>query len=267
MSFIARGGNNIMLSEERYAKIIEILQDKNFIKISEMMRDFGVSHETARRDLEALQEKGIAKRVHGGAVYTPQVTLQAKSDFAQFRSENQVVAEAAAKLVKPGMSVYLDNGRTMTYLASNLKNTKNLSIVTVNLLAVTELSSSKDIDLYLLGGKVEHDEFLTTGKQTERNFKSYNFDILFRSCAGVNLSNGYISDYDDFGLSWELLREHTKKLVLVMNSGKLNKEYFSNLFSLKDVDAIVVDSNITPEQEEALREFGVELIIAPMEQQ
>ncbi len=58
-----------MLFEERYSQIVKLLEEKEFLKTSEMMDTFGISHETARRDLEVLQERGYARRIRGGAVY------------------------------------------------------------------------------------------------------------------------------------------------------------------------------------------------------
>ena len=95
-------------------------------------------------------------------------------------------------------------------------------------------------------------------------FSELNVDIAFISCAGLDLQQGYITDYDDLGLSRFLIRNHAEKLVLVINSEKLHSRAFSNVFPLAQVDAIVIDERLSLEDEETLRGLGPEIIIAPM---
>ena len=257
-----------MLSEERRAKTIEMLKERNFLKVSELIDEFGVSHETVRRDLEELHGLGILKRVHGGAVYTAKgVDPTVSSAHSSYSVENQVVASYAASMVKPGMIIYIDNGRTMTNLASRLKEIPNLTIVTPNLQVVLELAGCSGIDLYLLSGKVDMDEFCTCGKSAEKSFEMYNVEYAFMSCGGLDLSTGNINDLDDFGLSRHVIRKHSDKLVLVLSSGKLNKKYLANLANLRSVDTVIIDSNISEEDEELLRGYVQDVVVVPMDQQ
>ena len=251
-----------MLFEERYSQIIKLLEEKEFLKTSEMMDTFGISHETARRDLEVLQERGFARRIRGGAVYTqPKEKSQSNHEY-EFHRENLAVAKVASRMVKPGSFIYLDAGRTMTHMAGFLKNTPNINIVTPNMLIVNEIGNSQNIKLHLLGGVYDCDEFVLRGFQTEQSFRHYNFDFSFMSCGGISLASGKINDYDNTGLSRELIREQSKKFVMIMNSSKINKFYPMNLFEVQKLDTVIVDSNITPEDEEVLRSLVPELIIA-----
>ena len=84
------------------------------------------------------------------------------------------------------------------------------------------------------------------------------------SCAGIDLKQGYITDYDDLVISRDLIREHSDRMVLLLNSDKLHTRAFSNLCPLSMLDTIIVDERISPEHEEILRSTGVELIIAPI---
>ena len=82
------------------------------------------------------------------------------------------------------------------------------------------------------------------------------------SCGGISLTSGKINDYDNTGLSRNLIRHHSKNFVMIMNSSKINKFYPMNLFEVQKLDAVIVDSNITPDDEEVLRSLVPELIIA-----
>ncbi len=256
-----------MLAQERYDLISRVLNEKNTIKVSEVMQLCNVSHETARRDLETLQEQGIAKRVHGGAVLMSQsgTTSPVPTEYPyRFYSGNMSVAKAAAGLVRAGDTILLDAGRTVSHLAHYIRDIPDLFVVTPNLLVINELRDGS-VHLHGLAGELSHDEYCFTGKLTQTTFSSFNVDIAFISCAGLDLKQGFLTDYDDVGLSRALVREHSTRMVLLLNSAKLRVRAFSNLCPLTLMDTIVVDDRISPEEEEMLRSFGPEVIIAPMQ--
>ena len=259
-----------MLAQERYDLISRVLLEKSTIKVSEVMQLCKVSHETARRDLETLQENGLAKRVHGGAVLIPQeessstpIHYATPKFQKQFHAGNLAAAKTASHMVRSGSTILLDAGRTMAHLAHYVRDTSDLSVVTPSLLVINELSDT-EVNLYSLGGSLYHEEYTYYGKITHSNLELFNVDIAFISCAGLDLQQGYITDYDDLGLSRFLIRNHAEKLVLVINSEKLHSRAFSNVFPLAQVDAIVIDERLSPEDEETLRGLGPEIIIAPM---
>ncbi|MBE6918818.1 MAG: DeoR/GlpR transcriptional regulator [Ruminococcaceae bacterium] len=252
-----------MLAQERSDLICRVLMDKRTIKVSEVMQLCGVSHETARRDLETLQEEGIVKRVHGGAVLIQQDELSALAPVAphQTHSGNISVAKEASRLIRPGSTVYIAPGRTMAHLAHFVKDVADLSVVTPSLLVINELSGS-GVNVFALGGNLWHDEGYFGGKQTSADMAIYNVDIAFISCGGLDLATGTLMDYDDNNFSHSLLRSHSNKLVLLLNSEKLHIRTFSNVGNINIVDCVIVDSRITPEDADALRAIAKKVIIA-----
>ena len=257
-----------MILEERYAEIEKKLKDANYIKVSEIMETFQVSHETARKYLEELQERGIAKRVRGGAVYSGN-SNDSNTSFQkrnlEFRKENAVASFGAAKMVKPGDMVYLDGGMTMAQLAIYLRNIPDVTVITNNLIVINELCDCNNITLYSLSGRYDIENGGYYGPQTEKSLEFFNFDIAFISCAGLSLKQEYVNDFDDRCISRNLLKRHSEKLVLVLNSGKINKKFFSNQFPINELDDIFVDSNIEKDEAEALSRIGVNLHIMPMD--
>lgn len=256
-----------MLAQERYDLITRVLTEKKSIKVSEVMKLCNTSHETARRDLEALQEQGIAKRVHGGAVVAIPPSSSSGADTSRYSqhsySSNMSVAKAALDLVHPGDTILLDAGRTVSHLAHFIRDLPDLFVVTPNLLVINELRDGR-VHLHGLAGELSHDEYCFTGKMTQATFSAFNVDTSFISCAGIDLKQGYITDYDDLGISRSLIREHSDRMVLLLNSDKLHTRAFSNLCPISMLDTVIVDERISPEHEEILRSTGVEVIIAPI---
>ncbi len=257
-----------MILEERYTTIEKRLKDFNYIKVSEIMEAFQVSHETARKYLEVLQERGIAKRVRGGAVFSGSATdanprFQKRS--LEFRKENAVAAFGAAKMVKPGDMVYLDGGMTMAQLAIYLRDIPDITIITNNLIVINELCDCRNVTIYSLSGRYDIETGGYYGPQTEKSLSFFNFDVAFISCAGLSLKQEYVNDFDDRCISRELIKRHAEKLVLVLNSGKINKKFFSNQFPISELDDIFVDSNIEKDEAADLTRIGVNLHIMPMD--
>ena len=264
---ICRG--EVLLAQERYDTILRILIEKNTIKVSEIMEVCGVSHETARRDLEVLQENGFAKRVHGGAVLIPQnlpdngMRFNARSIRKKLHTENLAVAATAAKLINSGDTVFLDAGTTMGYLAENLQNATDLSILTPSIYVINALGGMKN-KVICLGGVLSSEEQCFIGIITHTTLSSFYIDKAFISCAGLRLENDALTDYDIDGISRKLIRERAAEMILVMNSDKLHNRAFVEVFSLSGIDTLVVDAHICSEDADAIRQKGINLIIAPL---
>ncbi|MBR6347737.1 MAG: DeoR/GlpR transcriptional regulator [Spirochaetales bacterium] len=257
-----------MILEERYTTIENKLKKNNFVKVSEIMDSFEVSHETARKYLEVLQERGIAKRIRGGAMYAgarPEGNSHLQRRTFEFHRENAVASYAASKLVKPGDVVFLDGGMTMAQLALYLRDIPSITVVTNNLIVINELNQCPNIDIYSLSGRYDIESGAYYGSQTEKSLAFFNVDIAFISCAGLSLKQEYVNDYDDRCVNRYIVKQHSEKIVLVLNSSKINKKHFSNQFPIKDLDEIFIDSNIDADEEQILRAMGVELHVIPID--
>jgi len=110
------------LSEERHQIILETLEARGSITVNEMVERFGVSEMTIRRDLDALERRGLLRRVHGGAVldrgrsYEPPFVARAVENL----SAKQQIAKAAVALIENGDSIILDVGTTTYEIARQL---------------------------------------------------------------------------------------------------------------------------------------------------
>src|ERR1700724_2851327 len=107
-------GVNLILSIERQQKILDELRMNGSVRVSALMNTFTASESTIRRDLEELEKQDLIKRVHGGAVYMPHMSMEA-SNFDKeivFSDEKDVIGKYAANLVKDHSTLILDAGTT-----------------------------------------------------------------------------------------------------------------------------------------------------------
>ncbi|GAB3953746.1 hypothetical protein GCM10027614_59630 [Micromonospora vulcania] len=151
-----------MLAQQRQAAILERVRATGGVRVTELATEFGVSDMTIRRDLEALHERGLLAKVHGGATVagpssTDEPGFHAKS--VRQLSEKAAIADRAAQLVRPGAAVALSAGTTTAELARRLVDVPGLTVVT-NSLPVAEILHA--------GGRPDQTVVLTGGVRTRR---------------------------------------------------------------------------------------------------
>ncbi|MBO4388462.1 MAG: DeoR/GlpR transcriptional regulator [Spirochaetales bacterium] len=255
-----------MIAQERYEVILQMLKESNVIRIQSIAEKLNVSNETARRDLETLQDQKLLKRVHGGAMLTDQVqnipgTARSLPKVGISYAEKMAIGKLAASLVKSGETIFLDIGSTTLQVARFLKGTKNLTVLTTSLPIVNELANSS-VNVIVLGGKLLQDDQMIFSPFTSEIFERYYVDKSFIGCAGITLSGG-VTDYSENCLNRNVVREHSAKTILVTNSEKFGKNALVQVCPLSAIDIICSDENLKREYVDNCREQGIEVLLAP----
>lgn len=255
-----------MFDEKRYGLIFRHLVEKKELKTREVMEICGTSRETARKDLERMQEYGVCSRVHGGVVLIEtDATSVWKSRYCIQKDEAlpdlTAIAKGAAKLIPPGSCIYLDAGNTMACMAQYVKNIPDLTVLTPNPAALVELAGSQ-VNLVFLGGELSR---LRSGSgfmvRSLEMLEEYRPDIAFMSCGGIDLRSGIVMEYDDYGLTREDLHKLSGQMVLVCNSEKVNRRSFINACPVTYFSHVVVDGNIRKQDREMLGAMGLQVVI------
>ncbi|MBP7840286.1 MAG: DeoR/GlpR transcriptional regulator, partial [Acidaminococcaceae bacterium] len=160
-----RGG--AMLATERRQRIMQEMHEHKVVVIVELAEKLGVTPMTIRRDLNLLEQQGLVEKSYGGAVLiessikeNPYLTRKQVKN-----PEKRLIAQAAADLVEPSMSIYLDAGTTSYELAALLveKEYQQLTIVTNDLLVAHMVSQNSNYQVIILGGVIENANGLTCG--------------------------------------------------------------------------------------------------------
>lgn len=260
-----------MLARERQNKIITVLNEKKIIKISEIVHMFNVSNETARRDLESVQDLGIAKRVYGGAVLVEEnggkkadsLHLGSTNGWGKQngRAERDAIGKKAAEFIHDGESVCLGVGTTVYQIAKHLKDKNDLTVITNSIAVLTELADL-DHTLYILGGIVDLNEQTMRGPIAENSLEMFYVDKAFIGACGITFDVG-ITEYD---LQESTLKkkicEHANKVYLVAHSAKFGTNALAFSCDLNYVDVIITDSKLPKYYADRIREMGIELIFA-----
>ena len=182
-----------MLTEERFSRILSIVELEGSVKLMELVRRLGISESTVRRDLAAMDQKGLLIRVHGGAVAKNRPPLTRRDEDpalrrARFTEEKRRIAQYAASLIQPGDFVFLDAGTTTELLLDHLEPGE-VSFVTHALRHALRLASM-GFQVYLPGGGLKAGAELVLGEETVRALSRFRFSKGFFGTAGISPTDG-----------------------------------------------------------------------------
>lgn len=253
-----------VLARERRQQIVNELNHAGKLKTAELVAKFGVSDVTIRTDLDALERDGRLTRTHGGAV--PADLSQAVVGFEvrmALQSEaKRRIALAAAQYIHSDQSVLLDAGTTTNYLAQVLPEVTNLTVYTPGLTQAQQLIGLSGVDVHLLGGQLEDVWFQTIGTPREQGIKGLLVETVFLGAWGVD------KDLDVVDASPAICRvkaqytRRARRIILLMDSTKLDKKGSMKIMPLEDVDVLITDSGISDEQRERLARLDLDLVVA-----
>ncbi|CAI6037902.1 putative HTH-type transcriptional regulator YdjF [Paenibacillus sp. JJ-100] len=239
-----------MLAAERYDRIIELVNIKGSIRVSELSEHCRVTEETIRRDLDRLEQAGQLRRSHGGAVSVKEVQPEIPYRIRETSQalEKKRIAEAALALIEAGDRILLDASTTAGYMAVNMPDMP-LTILTNSIQVATELSTREQIEVISTGGHLASRSLSFVGPLAERSLETYHVDKLFLSCKGVHLESGTISETNE--LQARLKQKMVgiaDQVILLADSSKFGIRAFARVTGLEAVHTIITDQPCSEEQ-------------------
>ena len=255
-----------MYAEERHQAIAGLMRERGRVSVSEVADRFGVTSETARRDLAALERTGLLRRVHGGAVATTALSMIepgiAERDSTRSEQKAYVAKAAVTLLPATGGAVLLDAGTTTGRLASLMPVDRELFVVTNSVGIAARLAGQAGVDLRLVGGRVRGVTQACVGDETVRAIDELRLDVAFLGANAVSARHGMTTpDPDEAAVKRAMVRS-ARHVVVLADSSKLGQEQLVRFATTAEVDTVVTDGDADPEQLKALRARGVEVVVA-----
>ena len=247
--------------EERRKKIIEMLHHEGRVKVVDLSKLFGISEVTIRNDLTELESSGILERIHGGAISTNKayynMSLNDRMKTNEFEKRN--IATAVALMVADGDTIMINSGTTTLYVVKELRNVKNLTIVTNSLSIAQEAAYCCNIHVIVLGGNFNPQYQFTYGDDTINQLKKYKADKLILSADGVSSEDG-ITTYHH--LEAEVNRQmisRVNRTIVALDYTKIGRSSFAHIDNLDNIDLLVTNQKANQSQIELIREKGIEI--------
>ena len=182
-----------MLAEERFSKILSIIESEGSATMQELMTALDASESTIRRDLNTMDENGLLTKVHGGAIAKkPSINTSdenVKSRKSLNADEKQLIAKYAASLIQPHDFVYIDAGTTTEMMIPYIQTTE--AVFVTNAITHAKLLSEKGCRVYILGGEFKSQTEAIVGEEAVETLDKYNFTKGFWGTNGISVTKAF----------------------------------------------------------------------------
>src|SRR5260370_15552760 len=223
-----------MIAQERRQHIFQDIETSGIASVRGLAQRFDVSTITIMRDLQELQQEGLIRRVHGGAISVRGASYEPPfiARESQFSSEKQRIALKAVEMINEGDSIILDVGTTTLEIARALKGKRNLTVLVTNLRAALELASQTAIQVIVIGGKLRSSELSLVGHLAEQTLRAFQVDKAFIGVGGITIEHGLTEfNFDEAGTKRTMI-ERAPPSILVPLPTKFAKSILTPLSPL-----------------------------------
>lgn len=255
-----------MFVNERHSYILNLLETRKKLSVSELSSILSVSEVTIRKDLEALEQQKKLTRTFGGAMYleTRQsinscpIPPESLDDYGR----KQAIGSLAADLVNDEDFIFLGPGYTCLEVAKNLKTKNRLAISTMNISAAIELSDTPEFNVTMVPGEFtkRNGTYYVTGSVLIDYLSNIYFDKVFLTMDGISLTRGFSVLDDVTARIFQPLLEHATEIIVCAASTKFGKRAMAPLGPLTIANTVVTDVPAPPAYQEYFDAHGIRVI-------
>jgi DeoR family transcriptional regulator, fructose operon transcriptional repressor len=225
--------------QDRLPAIERLINEQGSVRIDALAVQLGVSEMTIRRDLDELENLGVARRVRGGAV-----AVGPEPFGNRHRQQARAKARIAEKL-KPMLpargTVAFDASTTVHRLASSLDGARDLVVVTNGIDTFHALVDKPGISVTLTGGTREPRTGSLVGPIASRSSEDFLFDVLMCSCTAVDPEVGASEASLAEAEVKRSFRSTADRVVLAADHTKLGRRGDARMLRLDQIDVLVTD--------------------------
>ncbi len=247
----------------RRKKILEILRRDGQVRVAHLSETLGATVVTIRSDLDALEQDGYLERTQGGAIQTMKnyYNLEFQRRKQEHMENKKAIAAAAAGLVRDGDTLFINSGTTTYFTAVELKQRKNLNIVTNSISVAVELGGLPTFRVILLGGDISAQYSFTYGEDVKEQISRYRANWAILSVDGIQPGAGITTYHAEESVIDRIMMERAQTPIIVADSTKLGRESFSRISALTAQTILITDQNANPDIASKIRAEGVDLRI------
>ena len=262
-----REPNETVFADERQAQIAQLVSTQGRARNGDLADRFGVSGPTIRKDLSALQRRGLLKRTHGGAIALRRlVDRELPGREATQPQAKQAIAHACLDLIENGAAVFLDSGTTIGAVAELLatgsrEDRSNLSVLTNVIDVARVVAEVPSIEHVLLGGQLRPASGSVIGALTLHDLQRFTVDVAFIGVSGfsdLGISVGSVAEAEIKAT----VIERARHVVVPVDHTKVGATDFARICELDEIDTVVMD-RVNPHIEQLCETHEIKLVLAP----
>jgi DeoR/GlpR family transcriptional regulator of sugar metabolism len=260
----AKDAAEYALPARRRSELLKIAKSRGSIAVVEIAQLFGISADTARRDLDYLESRGLLRRTHGGAVPVDGFIDRDAPLAARLNSraaEKTRIARAAAALIVDGETLLINGGSTTRAFAGELGARRNLTIVTNNLGIPGSVPPNSARAVYLLGGHVRQELQVTIGAVGFPDAGPISADTAVIGVGGIS-SRGLSTTLLEEASMIRAMMDSARRVILLADSAKFGASVFAHIAPLEQVDVLVTEARPPTHLASVMADAGVDIIVA-----
>ena len=245
-------------------RILQLLETRDAVRVSELAEAFSVSEVTVRHDLAELARQGLVARVRGGvrALQRGQSELAFDVRLRLLADEKRAIARAAAAMVGDGEAVALDSSTTAYYVALELREKRELVVVTNGLLIAAALADAPGVSVIVPGGMLRLAAMSLVGDFAAGVLRTTRINKGFFGARGISFERGLMDlNPDEVRLKREMA-DACVRVIGIFDHTKWNKTALLSFVPSERIDALVTDEDAPVELVQAWRERGVDVVAA-----
>ncbi len=246
----------------RQAAILSTLRARGQVKAVQIAEELGVTHETIRKDILALEAHGMLKRVHGGALPLESISFEPDvGSRTAMAAEKQRIAVAAAAYLPQTGAVLIDAGSTTAALAANLPHGTSLVAITNALPIALALTTNPQMTVHMLGGRIRKATMASVDAWALRDLEEVRADVAFVGTNAFSLDHGLSTPDAAEATVKRAMIEAARLTVLLADHTKFGREAVFKYADLDMIDVLITDDGLTATDAKSLEvDAGVEVV-------
>jgi DeoR/GlpR family transcriptional regulator of sugar metabolism len=255
-----------MLPADRLQVIADLVRERGSVRGRDLVEFLGVTDETIRRDLARLAEQGLLRRAHGGAVaLRPSDETDTAFRLREHAREKVAIGRRAAELVADGTSIILDSGTTTLALARALEGKLDLVVVTTAVTNALELVGNPRTTVIMTGGVIRPTTFGASGHLAAATLRGLHVDQTFLAIHSVSVAGGLTYPMLEEVDAKRAMIEGATEVILLADHSKFARQALVRVAPITAVHRIITTPGIDPDEAAAIRDLGIDLIIADVD--
>jgi len=253
-----------MFTEERREKILELLNTDGRVIAKDLAERFDMSIDSIRRDLSIMEKDGLLKRTHGGAIELTRVRNLAAEPAKRYSDSSiyeDTIARVAVSYIQEGDSIFIGGASTHNAMLKYLPEV-SFTVITNSIEIAGYLREYKNIDTYLIGGKVKPSGNITDTLASEL-ISRFSIDLYFSTGGGISLQ-GISTATPEVAYFSKRVSEIARRNICLVPHNKLGIDCFIRGESLKKIDIIITDEEASKETVQDFEKQGKQVVIAPL---
>lgn len=249
--------------QKRHDRILKQVREKGFVTSEALAREFRVTPQTIRRDINSLSDSGLIHRYHGGAAPATSTENVSYSDRKVIcLAEKQRIARMVAAHIPDKVSLFINIGTTTEEVAKVLLHHERLRVITNNLNVASILSKNKDFEIIITGGLLRHRDCGIIGEAAIDFIRQFKVDFGVIGISGID-SDGTLLDFDYREVrAARAIIDNSRKVFLVADHTKFGRNAMVRLGSIGEITALFTDRTPPAALGEVLSSSDVDVHVA-----